>query len=91
MTQEAKKFTWADLKRIANEIPEERLSNEVKWWGEERGGKISGVQTLEEDYHDDGDSGTMPRSIMLENIEPGQDEEDFPLIHAKGTRILDVD
>lgn len=34
------KFTWGQLKEFVNSLPEDQLSNEIIWWGDERGGKI---------------------------------------------------
>lgn len=89
MKKKDKVFTWADLKKIVNKMPAKLLKGEVRWWGEEKGGTVQYVHILEEDYHDDGDVGTMPKSIMLENLEPGEDEYD--LVFEKGTHILNVD
>jgi hypothetical protein len=89
MTQD-KKFTWYDLKRVIDKMPLSRLRDEVRVWADEQGGYVSGVEILKEDYHDDGDVGTMPKSVMLENL-GDDDPEDYPLIFPKGTRILSVE
>lgn len=85
-----KKFTWYDLKRVIDKMPEARLKDEVRGWKDEDGVTITGVEILKEDYHDDGDIGTWPKSIMLENL-GDDDEEDYPLVFPKGTRILNVE
>lgn len=88
------KFTWADLKRIANKVPESRLKDEVViWTDEERGLLVHNVEILSEDYLFDGDEATAPRSVMKEII----DEEkrngtyvdgEYYVVHPKGRRIL---
>lgn len=86
------KFTWADLKKAVNEIPDELLSQEVIVWQEESGCKIQSVTVLEENYLYT-DEGAEPESIIRDNYE--SDPEDFDsehyLVHPKGARILLAD
>ena len=44
----AKKFTWADLKKMVNKLPPKELKKEITWWGDETGGKITGAAPLEQ-------------------------------------------
>lgn len=84
-----KKFTWADLKEICNETPEENLSSEVILWAEdETVHRITEVEILEEDYVYDGDEGCGPKSVLMEAMGEDFDEEENYLVHKKGTRIL---
>jgi hypothetical protein len=88
MREKDKKFTWNDLKKFVSEIPEEFLGQEVIWWGDERGGKITFTELLEEDYVNYGE-GMEPSSIY-------KDLDDYKgvtpdAIMKKGTPILNVD
>lgn len=88
-----KKFTWADLKRIVNKIPAARLKDSVIIWEDERGATVTRVRILEEDYHEDGDTGTWPKSIMKSEIKGSTDytADDFPRVFKKGTRIIEAE
>jgi len=92
-----KKFTWSDLKRIANRIPKDRLKDEVIIWTDRDDDaaafKVNGVQRLEEDYIFDQDDGCAPKSVMKELIADEKaagtyDPDEYYLIHPKGRRIL---
>lgn len=83
-------FTWYDLKRVIDKMPVSRLKDEVRGWRDEEGVMVTGVEVLKEDYHEDGDVGTWPRSVMLDNL-GDDDEDDYPLVFHKGTRILRVE
>lgn len=69
--------TWADLKVFANSLNGEQLAMPLRWWGEERGGKVTSIAALEEDYVSD-EEGYSPASSydavtlaeVLENDEP---------------------
>lgn len=47
MAKKKQLFTWADLKKACNELPDEFLNEEVMWWGDERGGTIHKVRLLD--------------------------------------------
>lgn len=87
-------FTWNDLKKIANKIPQSRLGDRVYIWDDDGGGYIIGdVEILKEDWLFDGDENSIPRSDLESAI--GKDEiknpeNEYYVIHKKGTRILRV-
>jgi hypothetical protein len=84
-----RKFTWADLKKAANEIPEELLNQEVVVWEEDEGGcKIAAIDALEEDYRFDGDEGCAPASVLMEDYDGSDFDDDHYIIYPKGARIL---
>lgn len=88
-----KKFTWADLKKAVNKIPEKNLKKEVIVWNisDESAMTITDVEILKEDYLFDGDEGCAPKSVMKEAIaEAKRDglEDEYPVVHIKGTRVL---
>lgn len=87
---EEKKFTWLDLKRIANRIPANLLKNPVTIWRDEDGFQIIGVERLKQNYVDDGDCHVCPVSDMKSG-DPEywkENSDDHPVVHPKGTRIL---
>jgi hypothetical protein len=89
-----KSLTWAQLKKAANKVPEKLLQNEVViWTDDERAYKISDIEILKEDYLFDGDEGCAPRSILKEGDPEDfkENEEDYYLIHPKGTRIINAE
>lgn len=84
------KLTWADLKRIANEMPDELLKNEVYAWNANdatpQGLAISGIQKLSEDHVFDGDEGCAPLSTFKKD---GEYDADWNyVVHPAGTIIL---
>lgn len=90
-----KKFTWAQLKKIVNAIPDKHLNKEVVVWKEDDdgGGLITNVEILKEDYLFSGDEGCCPKSQMKDAIK--EEKKEFPdtaseyeVVHEKGTRIL---
>lgn len=88
---EKKVFTWADLKKAVNEIPQEHLNKPVHVWGEDEGFRITGIDDLEEDYVQDGDDGCGPESEVRKTaiLDEGDVFEDMhPIVFEKGTRIL---
>ncbi len=84
--EQKEKFTWADLKKFVNELPEQELSKEVIWWGEERGGNINFAECLAEDYVIT-DYGSEPLSVQ----EEPEDGEEWEIAYKKGTPILHTD
>lgn len=86
----AKKLTWAELKKIVNEMPEELLQNQVYAWNandcEPEGLGINGIQRLEEDHVFDGDEACVPVSAFKEAGE--LDPEENYVVHPAGTVIL---
>lgn len=87
------KFTWAKLKEIANNMPEEMLFKEVIIWEEdgETAHHISGHEILEEDHLFDGDEGIAPESVIKENYDDYEENKDeYYLVHPKGFPILHI-
>lgn len=90
-------FTWRDLKRVVNKMPESRLDDQVTIWTDEQSLDVQGVMILKEGYCDDGDCGVAPISIMRgvqqDAIKAGDyDKEDWDLtpVYPKGTRIIEA-
>lgn len=79
------KFTWGDLKAFCNSLPEEYLSKQVMWCGEERGGNIDSAERVEEDFMQT-DYGWEPRSVQ----EP-EDLEGMEVALEKGSPLLYTD
>jgi hypothetical protein len=91
--EEIKPLIWGELKKFANELPDEFLKEKVRVWREDDGYLICSAFTLEEDYVDDGE-GLSPISITRECAELGPGEifeEEYPVILVKGTPILEED
>jgi hypothetical protein len=87
------KFTWRDMKRVVNKMPESRLDDQVVIWDMESDGralKVEQVEILKEDYHDDGDVGTWKKSDMRAGLDATDSEDSFPVIYPKGTRIINA-
>lgn len=86
----SKKITWADLKKIVNEMPEELLQNQVYAWNsndaDPEGLVLEEGQKLEEDYVYDGDVGCSPISIMKDSGD--YDPKENYVVHPAGTIIL---
>lgn len=89
MTKKKNNYTWADLKEFVNELPEEQLSKEVVWWGDERGGKIINAECLNEDYGNPSGMGQEPRSVY--EGEPDYVADEWEMDYEKGTPILLAD
>jgi len=89
MKKEVKKLTWAELKEFVNNLPEEALTEHVRWWGEDRGGIINNVGCLEEDYFNPSGDGMEPVSEYESEPETIEDNQDTIL--DKGTPILFTD
>ena len=87
----SKKITWAEIKELVNQLPENILNQNCTIWtdSEVSGGFITGVKILDEDWHFDGDEGCAPISTIKENYEDYEEnKEEYHLVHAKGTPIL---
>jgi hypothetical protein len=63
---DAPKFLFSDLLEVLKNATPEQLLQEVRWWGDECGGRLIGLEPLEEDYVHTGGEGMEPRSIALE-------------------------
>lgn len=92
-------FTWRNLKKVVNRMPESRLDDQVTIWTDEQALDVQGVMILKEGYCDDGDCGVAPISIMRgvradekKADAVGFDLSDFDLtpVYPKGTRILEA-
>ncbi len=88
------KYTWADLKKLIDKLEPAQLKQEIRWWGEERGGKIINVSKLKEDHTDIGDNW---EPVSDYKGEKGWDDKPLDLydgssnILPKGTPIIYVD
>ena len=87
-----KPFTWADLKKAVNQIPDAQLKKKVViWTDDENCYQVANVEILKEDHLNDGDDGCAPRSDLKDAIKEAKqtgDQDVYYLIHKKGTRIL---
>lgn len=84
------KLSWQELKDFVNSLPDEVLEQDVRWWGDERGGTLVNTHKLEEDYICD-DEGWQPKSVFDNDDTYTKEEiEDMPLLE-KGTPILWAD
>lgn len=92
-----KAASWRDLKKVANEIPEELLDKPIIIWSDTETSMIVGkVDVLEEDYLYDGDEGCAPASDFADIIKendalPEEDRDSFDVAYPKGTAILWVE
>lgn len=78
-------MTFKDLKTALDRATPEQLSKPVLWWGEERGGVINFIFSLDEDYGKD-NYGYHPLSSYDEEY-----KEDIIEILPKGTLVLSTD
>lgn len=85
--ENAKKYTWQQLKDFCNNLPAEYLDKPVTWWGEEQGGEIVSAHQLSEDYVTT-DYGCEPLSAQ---DEPEEGEEQYEVTHPKGFPIISID
>lgn len=83
-------LTWAELKEACNKIPEAQLNEPVRWWGEERGGKVNSVYPLHEDYVS-GEEGWEPKSIQEVDEFQSQEDIDNMVTMPKGFFVLSTD
>lgn len=88
-TEVTKSPTWADLKVFVNSLNEEQLLHPIRWWGEERGGKVTSISALPEDYISDGE-GYSPKSSYDNETLADALEADEPIM-VKGTPMLYMD
>ena len=91
-----KTLTWAEMKKIVNRIPKDRLKDEVIIWTDRDDDasafRVRSVDRLEEDYLS-GEEGCIPRSVVnsLKKDDPEQWEDEFKdahIVHQKGKRII---
>lgn len=59
-------MTYADLKEALSKLNDTQLQQEVRWWGDETGGKIERFDILEEEYISVDNEPMEPRSVALE-------------------------
>ncbi len=92
-----KEFTWADLKKIVNKMPENQLAKGVTiWTDKEQCFHITYVDILKEDYVSDGVDGCIGRSILKGTMtkEEWKEAKEFDshyTVHEKGTRIINAE
>lgn len=93
MGQPVKQLTWRELRNFSNHLPEERLDDPVIWWGDERGGVINGVETLKENYYDQGEGFCGEEDCLKYGEQKTAEEllEDCDKMLQKGTPILYTD
>lgn len=95
--KEEKDFTWADLKKAVNKIPENQLNKRVTiWTDDEQCFHISYVEVLKEDYVHDGVEGCAPRSVLKagytkEEWKEAKEFDSHYTVHEKGTRIINAE
>lgn len=85
-----KDYTWKELKEFINQLPEEVLDLPVRWWGDERGGKIHKAECLKEEYAMN-DEGWQPKSVLEPDDFTTQEEIDEYPSMPKGSPILHTD
>lgn len=83
-----KRFTWYDLRRFCNELTGGQLGKDVVVWGDEKGFKIKGVQTLEDDFINPSGEGVEPISAYKDEPDILLDEN---IVYEKGDPILITD
>lgn len=96
MAEKKKTMTWAEMKKIVNRIPKNRLKDEVIIWTDRDDDasafRVRSVDRLDEDYFS-GEEGCVPRSVVneLKRDDPEQWEDEFAdstIVHHKGKRII---
>jgi len=85
-----KAATWAELKAFCNEIPDQFLSEQVRWWGDERGGIINLCSKIEEDMICT-EEGWEPRSVYDDEDTYTQEEIKKMPVLLKGAPVLFTD
>lgn len=83
-------LTFQKLKDFCNGLTDEQLSEPVRWWGDERGGKVVSAQVLDEDFYRT-DEYVTPESEMDWDEYDEEDKADITVAMKKGTPILYVD
>ena len=86
-------FTWGDLKKAVNRIPDQLLKEPVRiWTDDEQCFVISDVERLKEDYVFDGDEGVCPKSIMKSGDPKDWEEnkDEYYTVYPKGCRIINA-
>lgn len=72
---EQKALTLRELRDALNALTDEQLDRDAIWWGDERGGKLTGIKGLEEEYITlDSRDGMSPRSTYDEEGDYTEDE-----------------
>ena len=86
-----KKVTWAEIKEVLNNLPDNILSQYATIWNgsEDAGSAVVGIKILDEDWHYDGDEGCAPISHFKEHYDDFEENKStYHLVHATGTPIL---
>jgi hypothetical protein len=78
-------YTFGMLLHDLAKLQPEQLAMPVRWWGEDMGGRVAGLQQLEEDYAA-GEEGCGPVS----QFEPCEEEPTPTIVLVKGTPVLEV-
>lgn len=88
-----KRFTWKDLKKIVNAIPDNRLKDDVIIWTDRdddaSGFRVKEAFPLEENYVK-GEEGCFPQSELkdMKRFDDDFDPKDHPVLHKKGKMII---
>ncbi len=85
-------MTFEELKAKIDTFTPEQLAQKVRWWGDERGGVVRDLGTLDEVYANVSGEGYEPLSGYDGDAEiaAGVEDGEYPTL-AKGTPILQVD
>lgn len=75
-------MTWKAMKEFVNQLPEERMDEQVRWWGIDCGGFVYDVAPLEEDHLQDDDFWVAATEYVPVN------ESDEPARLPAGTPII---
>lgn len=84
---------WSDLKTFCNSLSEEQLQNEVRVWGEEKGGGIYAISEIQDDLINPSGDGLEMKSIYTESEDKDDKEigEEEDIVVSKGSIILELD
>lgn len=77
--------TYADLLTALHTLTPEQLAQEVRWWGDERGGCIVSVDVLECEYGNVSGDGHEPITVYTSDPEAWAESSD---IMPAGTVLL---
>lgn len=83
-------FTWKELKEFCNQLSEHQLQQTVKYWGEGVSGNVLQAEVLDDNWRDFG-ADCLESDELYKQGDTEEDWEDTPIIHPKGTVMLDVE
>lgn len=89
-----KSIIWMDILNFCKTLTLEELHQDVRVWGDEKGGGIYAISVIQDDLINPSGEGVEMKSMYINDSEDEESREmaeDEPVVMPKGTIIFELD